>query len=54
MRRYRGPPCWSTADLMIWSGSFCMVELRRLEPLTPCLQNRLKLSDMVAHLGLRL
>ena len=27
------------------------VELRGLEPLTPCLQNRPKLSDTVAHLG---
>jgi hypothetical protein len=29
------------------------VELRGLEPLTPCLQNRPKLSDTVAHLGAR-
>jgi site-specific DNA recombinase len=31
-----------------------LVELRGLEPLTPCLQNRRKLSDVVAHLGVRL
>jgi hypothetical protein len=29
------------------------VELRGLEPLTPCLQNRPRLSDVLAHLGLR-
>jgi hypothetical protein len=29
------------------------VELRGLEPLTPCLQNRPRLSETVAHLGLR-
>jgi hypothetical protein len=32
---------------------FCLVELGGLEPPTPCLQNRPKLSDVVAHLGLR-
>jgi len=32
---------------------FSHVELRGLEPLTPCLQNRPKLSEIVAHLGMR-
>jgi hypothetical protein len=32
---------------------FCLVELRGLEPLTPCLQNTRRLSDTVAHLGLQ-
>jgi hypothetical protein len=31
---------------------FAEVELRGLEPLTPCLQNRPRLSDVVAQLGL--
>jgi hypothetical protein len=30
---------------------FAEVELRGLEPLTPCLQNRPRLSETVAHLG---
>ena len=42
----------SKALLMIRPGSFSQVELRGLEPLTPCLQNRRKLSETVAHLGL--
>jgi hypothetical protein len=29
------------------------VELRGLEPLTPCLQNRPRLSETVAHLGMK-
>jgi hypothetical protein len=29
----------SMASLMIRPGSFCLVELRGLEPLTPCLQS---------------
>jgi hypothetical protein len=32
--------------------AFSRVELRGLEPLTPCLQNRSRLSDTGAHLGL--
>jgi hypothetical protein len=39
MRRHCGQPWWSTADFMIWPGSFSQVELRGLEPLTPCLQS---------------
>jgi hypothetical protein len=35
MRRYCGQPWWSTADFMTSPGSFCQVELRGLEPLTP-------------------
>jgi hypothetical protein len=31
---------------------FCLVELRGLEPLTPCLQNTPGLSGTVAHLAL--
>jgi hypothetical protein len=31
-----------------------LVELGGLEPPTPCLQNRRRLSDVVAHLGLQL
>ena len=42
----------SKALLMIRPGSFSQVELRGLEPLTPCLQNRRRLSDVVAHLGI--
>jgi len=30
--------------------AFCLVELRGLEPLTPCLQNTSRLSGPVAHL----
>ena len=33
---------------------FLGVELRGLEPLTPCLQSTARLSGTVAHLGLRL
>ena len=31
---------------------FSYVELGGLEPPTPCLQNRRRLSDVVAHLGI--
>src|SRR5215467_1059606 len=37
---YRGP-----------ESGVCLVELAGLEPATPCLQKRRKLSDTVAHLG---
>jgi hypothetical protein len=40
--------------LMIGPGSFSQVELGGLERPTPCMQKRRKLSDTVAHLGLRL
>jgi hypothetical protein len=33
--------------------TFSQVELGGLEPPTPCLQNRRRLSDAVAHLGIR-
>jgi hypothetical protein len=46
-------PWVSMASLMIGPGSFSQVELGGLEPPTPCLQNRRKLSYTVAHLGLR-
>jgi hypothetical protein len=39
MRRYCGQPWWSTADFTVSPGSFSQVELRGLEPLTPCLQS---------------
>jgi hypothetical protein len=39
------------SDLLLFGGA--KEELRGLEPLTPCLQNSRKLSDVVAHLGLR-
>jgi hypothetical protein len=42
----------TTISLAILVGEFCLVELGGLEPPTPCLQNRPKLSDVVAHLGL--
>ena len=32
--------------------TFSQVELGGLEPPTPCLQNRRRLSDVVAHLGI--
>jgi hypothetical protein len=38
--------------ITICSGSFPQVEAGGLEPPTPCLQNRPKLSETVAHLGL--
>jgi len=47
----------SMASLRIRPGLFSQVELGEelggLEPPTPCLQNRPRLSDVVAHLGLR-
>jgi hypothetical protein len=46
MSRYCGQPWWSVASFTIWPGSFSLVELRGLEPLTPCLQ-----SDVFARCG---
>ena len=43
----------STASSMIRPGSFSQVELGGLEPPTPCLQDRPRLSETVAHLGMR-
>jgi hypothetical protein len=40
-------------SLRSWERTFSQVELRGLEPLNPCLQNRRRLSDVVAHLGIR-
>ena len=47
MNRYCGQPWWSTACFKIWAGSFCLVELRGLEPLTPCLQTEGSTSTAV-------
>jgi hypothetical protein len=38
--------------MTILRKAFCLVELGGLEPPTPCLQNRPRLSETVAHLGL--
>jgi hypothetical protein len=51
MRRYCGQPWWSTADFTIRPGSFSQVELRGLEPLTPCLQSMAKMSSTVHGLA---
>ena len=39
MNRHCGQEWWSIARLSIRAGTFCLVELRGLEPLTPCLQS---------------
>jgi hypothetical protein len=39
MTLYCGQPWWSGADFNIQLNAFCLVELRGLEPLTPCLQS---------------
>jgi Clp amino terminal domain, pathogenicity island component len=41
------------AAVALLEMAFCLVELRGLEPLTPCLQNTPGLSVTVAHLALR-
>jgi hypothetical protein len=38
MNRHCGQEWWSIARFTIRAGTFCLVELRGLEPLTPCLQ----------------
>ena len=38
MNRHCGQEWWSTARFTIRAGTFYLVELRGLEPLTPCLQ----------------
>ena len=38
MNRHCGQEWWSTARFTIRAGTFYQVELRGLEPLTPCLQ----------------
>ena len=38
MNRHCGQEWWSTARFTIRAGAFYQVELRGLEPLTPCLQ----------------
>jgi hypothetical protein len=38
MNGHCGQEWWSTARFTIRAGTLCLVELRGLEPLTPCLQ----------------
>ena len=43
---------WSAAIFKIHMKVFCLVELRGLEPLTPCLQNSADVSRTVPDVGL--
>ena len=51
MSRYCGQPWWSIAGFKIRSESF-PGGVRGTRTPTPCLQNRRRLSDVVAHLGI--